>query len=177
MIDDKAAAGKLFTIRILFFAMIAAMAVYLAAGWIIVSAATEPPPETPVFIKYVLAAVGLFTAAGSHLMSGILRGPARIKALAANAASGPGRESDGQDVRPEVVALLNSTTIVGLALCESAAIFGLVIAIVFHDLNFLLGLTALAALAMLPHYPSASRLQALNQAFTDHLMMDGYGRG
>jgi len=145
---DARANAALRVSRILWFALLASMAIYVVIANVIVSApgSKVPMPELatapasqPLF--FVLVFMGVMELAMGNFMRARMM-PARRKT-----------DTSPRDV-DRALGRLRVAQIIGWAFCEAVAINGLILTMLSHDMAFSLGFTAVGALAMVLQAPS-----------------------
>lgn len=143
-LGDPRFAREAMTLKILAGALAASVLVYAGVAWFLTSeaaAAGLEPTGLPEPLPWVFLGLGVVLLLAAPLVEGRIR------------AAGAGREPD------QTVAAFRTATIVGFALREAAAVFGLVIAITTGEAVWCYALSAAAILAMAGAWPSQSRLE------------------
>ncbi len=135
------------TLQLIQFAILNATVLYVVVAWM-VTRSSEPALEgaTPEWLPHVLAALGLAALVAAGPVSKLL-----MRSQKARSGSGP------QGLRQAIM----QSHIIGAAIRESAAIYGLVATFVTGSMLWVGGMSLLTVLALLATWPTRSRLQPL----------------
>ncbi len=157
----------LMTPRILFMALLSSVLIYAFVGWYLLSFGGFEPAGAEPMMKYVLIGMGVMAVVASYVARRVMIGPLRPE-YAVGSYAPPSSEAPGEGERssgpPASLGKFFTATIVSLALCEAAAVFGLVAALLTGDLVTQWGLTALSVAGMVGHFPRESTLRAMERA-------------
>lgn len=143
-LGDPRFAREALTLKVLAGALAASVLVYAGVAWFLTSEAAAvglEPTGLPDPLPWVFLGLGIVMLLAAPLVE------ARIRA------AGAGRKP------AQAVAAFRTATIVGFALREAAAVFGLVIAITTGEAVWCYALSLAAILAMVGAWPSQSRLE------------------
>lgn len=140
---NKAVAARILTSKIVWVAITGAVGIYLALGYILLNmtAYKAPPEAPPQFLSYILMWAGI-----SSTVLGVLIGTGKLPLIKITGDS------------PEAVsAKVFSRMVISWALCESAAIMGLVIFFLFVSLDDLFLMSAVAVAGLIVLFPTESK--------------------
>lgn len=143
-LGDPRFTGEAVKLKVLAGALAASVLIYSGIAWFLTGEAAAvgfEPPGLPHPWPWVLAGIGVALLLVAPLLE------ARIKA------AGAGKAPDRS------LAAFRTATVVGFALREAAAVFGLVIAVTTGDPLWCYVLSAAALVAMAGAWPSQSRLE------------------
>jgi len=164
--------------RIISLAILGTLVIYVGIGYWLTK--TMEPMLTEPLVKYVLAFLGLCILPASFLVKRLMLGQSRIEsAIAGLSRSSPGsapRQAETAGPRgyhPAVMKLFMPALIIPLAMCETAGLLGMMIAILYGDRNFLLGLNILAGVCIILHFPWGDTLEQLQKTVDKEMMKKG----
>ena len=129
-------------------AMSASMVLYPAVAWFVVESGSGPGVQVPSLLAPVLTAMGLTSAVG-----GVVFFRGRLRRI---------RRRADTTAPPELRARLLGARIVGLAMVEVLAIFGLILTLLTGELWWSLGSGGLALAASLLLWPTRRQLAELS---------------
>jgi hypothetical protein len=149
---DAVLRAQRFTLTALWLALFASIGIYVAVAFIVTGGA-EPTDETPQEVVVILGIVALTAAIASELLprrllsDDALRTHMRAKGEGTNDANA--KLSEREQRIASVSALYMAPWLVGVALAETVAIVGLVLALVTMDTNLMFPFVGVAAVLML----------------------------
>jgi hypothetical protein len=132
---------------IICFALLASVAIYVGIAFVLIqqgSIPTTDSAELPEIFPVVLCAIAVLTVMGAQVMAAAL--------LKQNLA-----RATGEDPTPRLNAF-QSAVIIGFAMREAAAVMGLVLTFLTGEILWVVGLSAVAAAAMLLAWPRKQRM-------------------
>jgi len=153
---------RLMVPRIMFLALLMSVFIYVFIGWFMLKFGDFQPAGVDPMIRYVLAGTGVTMVFMSYVMRIVVLGGGKSSEYQAGrdySPPSPDMASPGAlEIDAAVFGKFQTATMIGLVLCESCAIFGLVVFFLSGDIVIPLALTGVSVLGMLGHFPRAGTL-------------------
>lgn len=152
MTNEQQMEKSLMTLKIIWTAILASLAVYLVVGRLVVPS-LPAPVDRQVYgtLRLVLYALALVTLASSRIVRKLILGARRNRA------------SDEQSPTPAVISRYFGAVIASLAMSESVGIYGLVLYLLGKDTADFYLLLGLSAAAVIYYRPRREELDGLFQ--------------
>ena len=141
-----ASRNKVFTI--LWLALLASVGIYAVIAFSVIPGSEAAPPDDADTMTIIFGVVAMSTASASMVLPKVLLSDDKLKAHLQN-------EAGSAEERLESIgALYFPAWLIGVALAESVAIFGLVLAFVMDDPRFMVPFAVVAALLIVVKRPN-----------------------
>jgi F0F1-type ATP synthase membrane subunit c/vacuolar-type H+-ATPase subunit K len=154
---DTSYAQRIFTFRMIYLALVATLGIYGVIAWMQTQRGEPVRPVEPMFL-YALGGVALLQMVMIPFLRRMLMPPLKAPTALSDDPSIDGEAAEG------AIAKLFAANIISWALCESIAIFGLVLVFLSLDFHYYPPFAAAALLNFLFYRPSLDDLQAAVRA-------------